>query len=242
MQSVERTSTLRALADRLDALQSDHRSGTPRLEPVSTDWAPIARQTSHEWFAAVPPLVLLADIVSRSDDTSAGAVYWIGRACWAYPSALQTVSEHSASLLNRSVFVDVPKRDREARVWTIDVALRNPATVAVIADARGIDTSQSRRLQLAAEASQGVSLLWRSDDELGSLSVSHYRWQVQPERTKAPHPRWRIDCLRCKDAAVLNQGWHTRTFIVEQRDGQGALAVAADVVDRSRQTRQAHTA
>ncbi len=186
-----------------------------------------------------------------ADALSGGAVFWMGRACWPYPQALAQASGNSkpgaqqhqgnpgtvsgGGLLERSIFVDLPA-DRAVRVWAIDLVLRSRATLAVVADGRGIDMAQSRRLQLAAEAGHGLAMFWRKPEERAVLSVAHHRWRVSPVPTQHCHPRWEIERLRCKDAAAWNrQGLPggKMTMIVEQRGApEGIVAVSADVADR----------
>ena len=219
MSAIKTPVTVADLADLLEKIQAVGRDADrPAPPPVGAAWAPIARQTVHEWLAPAPPQTLLIDLAAAATgrqtdrsssgmrpcdnpadhDTETGAVFWVGRACRPYAVSLAQGRAGRAKLLERSVFVDVPVRQRGARVWAIDLLLRSPAALAVIADGRDLDMAQSRRLQLAAEAGRSIALLWRRDDEARALSAAHYRWQVTPRPTPGRHPRWRIECLRRK--------------------------------------------
>jgi hypothetical protein len=223
------------------------------IEAVQTSWAPIARQTLHEWLADMPPLMLLIDMAARAAATRPGNVFWVGRSCWPYAPSLARGNAGEVDLLRRSVFVDVPKRRGDVRAWTLDLILRSPAAGAVVADGRQFDMAQSRRLQLAAESGTALAMLWRHESERGSISVAHHRWHVTPMAASTePHgqalpggdairrqrgPRWRIEQVRCKigasEAAIVRQTvngevMEARGLAADQdRDGQNPSRVRA---------------
>ncbi|MEX0774406.1 MAG: hypothetical protein WD042_01705 [Phycisphaeraceae bacterium] len=250
---VERAAiSISALAAMIQAVQNRSAGdmagmGRGRMEPVRTAWGAVPRGTLHEWFAAAPPGVLMIDLARAAVQQRKGTVFWIGRACWPYAAALSCLSH---GLLEGSVFVDVSARQPGqpgVRAWAIDLVLRSSATAAVVADGRELDTAQSRRLQLAAEAGGALALLWRKEEELRTLSVAHYRWRVTPAPTAAPYPRWRIERLRCKDAVAGRQGTSEHDLpglsgglsgglmMVEHHGTQGLIAVPAELGDRSRE-------
>ncbi len=106
-------------------------------------------------------------------------------------------------LLKRSLFIDPP--DDASRLWAIDLALRCPAIIVVVADGSGLRMAETRRLQLAAEASRGLALLARPPDELAELSAATTRWRVGPAPSPTGRPRWFVELLRCKGALTCHQ-------------------------------------
>jgi hypothetical protein len=148
-----------------------------------------------------------------SEGPGAGYVVWIGRAVRPYPHLLlrgrtpvgrfassrqSTANTRDRLLLERSLFIDPP--DGGTRLWAIDLALRCPAVSAVIADGRGLSMSQTRRLQLAAEAGGALVLLARPPEEAGELSAAMTRWRVSPTPSATDRPRWIIELLHRKGA------------------------------------------
>jgi hypothetical protein len=146
-------------------------------------------------------------------DPGARYVVWIGRAVRPYPHLLlrgcppfsrfassrqSTANVRDRLLLERSLFIDPP--DDRTRLWAIDLALRCPALSAVIADGRGLSMSQTRRLQLAAEAGGTLALLARPPEEAGELSAARTRWRVSPTPSATDRPRWNIELLHRKGA------------------------------------------
>lgn len=239
MKTAQAPISIAALTNMMEAIHAGgrlselSRGGERALcDPVESAWGPVARRSLHEWFAQVPPQFVMVDLATCAARERVGSVFWVGRACWPYAAAMARGEAGRVGLLRRSVFVDLPRHDYSVRAWATDLILRSPATVAVIADGRGMDTAQSRRLQLAAEAGAAIVALWRPEQEIKTLSVAHYRWRVRPVATAEKHPRWRIERVRCKETAVIRQGSSVNSYLVEHRDAQGLVAIPADVVDR----------
>jgi hypothetical protein len=145
--------------------------------------------------------------------TSGGYVVWIGRSIRPYPHLLlrgcapverfassrqSTATPRDRLLLERSLFIDPP--DDGMRLWAIDLALRCGAVCAVVADGRGLGMSQTRRLQLAAEAGGALVLLARPPEEERELSAAMTRWRITPAPSSTDRPRWIIELLRRKGA------------------------------------------
>jgi hypothetical protein len=179
----------------------------------------------------------------------AGAVLWIGRACWPYPPALAGMDRGvlGSGLLDRSLFVD-PGTHAE-RVWAIEQAARCRGAAAVIADGSGLSMAESRRLQLAAErrgAGRGVPvMLSRPSRERGVLSAARTRWLVAPVVTGAGdlgvthRQEWAVELLRCK--GMRPSAWGARRWVVRRDHATGRFddwqacdgGLAPGVVDRS---------
>ncbi|MEW4453662.1 hypothetical protein AB1L30_13395 [Bremerella sp. JC817] len=97
--------------------------------------------------------------------------------------------------LNRIVLVR-PTDEKQA-LWSLEQALRCPAVGAVLGFPRQMDSYAYRRLQLAAEQSDGLGLLVRPSEVRGSPSWAELRWQVSPRPTACG---WglHVELLRCR--------------------------------------------
>ncbi len=128
----------------------------------------------------------------------------------------------------------VRARGRNARLWALEEALRSPGLVAALAEIDRLSLTQSRRLQLAAEA-KGVSALLLRPAAGAGLSVARTRWRIAALGSHAPGqalgpPRWRVELVRCR-------GGQTGIWQIEWRAGgwhesADPLPLAADTGDR----------
>ncbi len=138
----------------------------------------------------------------------------------------------------RVVFVDAGK----AALLAMEEALRHRDVAGVVCELEGkLDLATSRRLQLAAEASQVLGFILRrsrcfNDPAFNQPSAVMTRWRIGtlPSPPPLPHapdvpglrrPLWRVELLRCRGGAGAS-------WIVEGADAQGRLAVAAVLADR----------
>lgn len=217
----------------LDALRDRIAAPAAELRAVETRWGPgfpgLERGAIHEWFADSCPAALFAGAAAAAVADRAGAVLWVGRACWPYPVWL------TPGLLGRSVFVD-PACDAE-RVWAIDQALRCRGVSCVVADGTRMDMGVSRRLQLAAARGGVLGLLNRPPGELARLSAARTRWRVtpapKPDARFHPAPRWTIELLRCKG---LRPETDARRWVVQLAHDTCHVALVPDAADRGVQT------
>jgi hypothetical protein len=228
----------------------------------------LARGVLHEWCGAAagprarwtPPLILLAHLAGRAlaaaeEPGSAGGaepprhVPWIGRAVWPYPVLLARPGAaagagEAGALVERSLCVDPP--DAARRLWALALALRSPSVAAVVGDARGLDLTATRRLQLAAEAGGALALLARPPQEERRLSAAATRWRVRlvPTCGSAPRfPRWSVELLRVKGIQELRGapssgrgrmgGEELWGGIMEYDRAQGLVVEPSELADRS---------
>ena len=92
-------------------------------------------------------------------------------------------------------------------------ALRHPGLAGVVAETHRLGLTPSRRLQLAAEASQTPCLVlrrWKRGQPPAAGTAALTRWQVgtMPSRAPAGLPRaaWRLELVRCRGGAPRT--WH----------------------------------
>jgi len=97
-------------------------------------------------------------------------------------------------------------RDERQRLWAMEEALQCAGLAMVVGEVGRLDLGQSRRLQLAAEAS-GVTALLLQGVHGGAQGVSaaRTRWRITPQPSAPSHgyigigaPRCRVELLRCK--------------------------------------------
>jgi protein ImuA len=116
----------------------------------------------------------------------------------------------------------VRARGREARLWALEEALRLPAMAAAIAEVDRLTLTESRRLQLAAEAKGVTAFLLSPPSLLRQPSAALTRWRVRalPGGGAAAAPgrldpdyldsgaelAWEVELLRCRGG----QGGHWR--------------------------------
>jgi protein ImuA len=100
--------------------------------------------------------------------------------------------------------VVVRTRSREARLWALEEALRSPGLAAALAEVDQLSLTQSRRLQLAAEAKGVTALLLRPLQAGAPPSAAATRWQItaapsaKAGRRASGLPEWRISLVRCR--------------------------------------------
>ena len=131
---------------------------------------------------------------------------------------------------------------RRNALQAMEEGLRHPDLAGVVCEFEGrLDLVASRRLQLAAEATDVLGIVLRrsrrfNDPNLVAPSAASSRWRVSgvpspPPLAHAPavqgvgRPLWKLELLRCRGAEPA-------TWVVEGCDAQGRLALASVLVDR----------
>jgi protein ImuA len=114
--------------------------------------------------------------------------------------------------LNRMLHVST--RRSPDLVWTVMEALRCPQVSAVIALTSGLDLTESRRLQLAAEASGATGFLLGSAAS-APIASPVTRWRISSVVDKShrrfDEPVWALDLLYCR-------GGRPGKWVLEWRD------------------------
>jgi len=97
-------------------------------------------------------------------------------------------------------------RDDQQRLWAMEEGLKCPDLAMVVGEVGRLDLGQSRRLQLAAEASGVTALLLRQSGDAGlGFSAASTRWRITPAPSSQPQgyvgtgaARVQAELLRCK--------------------------------------------
>lgn len=228
---MSRSNALASLHDRLAPrpVVADARS------TIQTPWDVGLRLGAvHEWIGCrglrpcdwSPPRCLLTEVGMRAVHAFPVArVLWIGRRCWPWPLLLG----RSPALLSSSFFIDPP--DAAAAVWAMDVALRSPTPVMVIADGHRLSLPHTRRLQLVASEHGSICMLSRPPSDESELSAACTRWRVEPSIGDSSCPRWAVTLLRNKDDGALTS--QRPSWVVEWNDATGAVHLPAPVAGRA---------
>jgi protein ImuA len=186
-----------------------------------------------------------------------GHALWIGPRDDLYAPGLSTLG------LPPERLIVVRAGARDARLWALEEALRSPGLTAVLAEVDRLTLTQSRRLQLAAEAKGVTAFLLRplsacdapsaamgatpSAAPIAAPTAAMTRWRITSLPAEAATddassrawrpPRWRVELVRCR-------GGRTGAWAIAWREGgfheiTGALALAAEPGDRPDQARTA---
>jgi len=239
------TETMAALRAQIAALErgpgADRPSsrlpfGVPELD-AHLPGQGLALGAVHELFAGGPavehgaaPALFAAAMLARR----IGPVLWIAARCDLYPPALARVGLDPARL--------VLVRTRRGALRAMEEGLRHPGLAGVVCEHEGrLDLVASRRLQLAAEATDVLGFVLRrsprfDDPALQAPSAAATRWRItsMPSPPPLPHapdvpglgrPLWQLELLRCRGAS-------SASFIVEGPDAQGRLAAPSHLADR----------
>ncbi len=189
-----------------------------------------------------------------------GPVVWIAKHSDLYGPGLAAFDLAWRDLLA------VTATGREARLWALEEALRNPGVSAALAEIDRLTLTQSRRLQLAAESSGTTAFVLRpsgnlrQDDLVLAPSAAWTRWWIRPlpraaiaapveaaDRWQLTPIAWQLDLLRCRGGQTGS--WQIAWQPASQTSGsQGkghwheisnAVPVVANPRDRSDQARSA---
>lgn len=119
-------------------------------------------------------------------------------------------------------------------LWAMEEGAKTRGLAAVVAEGVTPDLTASRRLQLAAEAGDGLLLLLpsgRPRAPLAAPSTASTRWFLRslpslPEAGGPGRPRWGIELWRCRG------GGRPGEWIVEWNDAALSLSVVSQLADR----------
>jgi protein ImuA len=144
-----------------------------------------------------------------------GACLWAGIGLTIFPPGLAAFGIEP----DRVIFVDL-KREKDV-LWVAEEALRCGGLAAVIAEVRGLDFAQSRRLQLAVERSRVTGFILRNDPKKLTATACTARWKVTPISSELEDdmpgvgfPRWNVELLKVRNGnpGVWQLEWHDGRF------------------------------
>ena len=143
---------------------------------------------------------LLAARASAASPDDVGTVLWISEEPDLFPAGLVRFGLRPGSLV-------VARGTERDVLWAAEEALRSPAVAAVVLEAKRMDLTVSRRLQLAAEANAVLGLVLRRDETDTEPSSLRTRWRVwaRPGNGYSAHdlglPVWRLELLKARGTA-----------------------------------------
>jgi protein ImuA len=156
----------------------------------------------------------------NNNATDAGEIYPLG------------LVQYGLDLSNLTIV----KTTRDTDVlWAMEEALRSDTFTAVLGEVKEINMTASRRLQLAAEENNTLTLLLRPATETPGPSAAIQRWRI---KTVPSHPRGFAAILNepgsaCWKAKLFrSRGGTPGTWSMEWCDETDHLALAAPVCDR----------
>lgn len=190
----------------------------------------LARGALHEVIAGHPGAAtgfcaaLLARLVPMP--TAEAAVLWCTR-----PRLLETGLPYGPGLARfglEPARLIVVRAGRDADVlWGMEEALRCRRLAAVLGETGEVTLTESRRLQLAAEAGGVTAVLLRPAGRRAAPppSAAATRWRIEAAPSVHGAPRWRVELFRCRGGA-------DGRWLMEWRDETGDFALAAPVRHR----------
>ena len=195
----------------------------------------------------------LHEVSGAGPDTEHGAAaaLFVAGILARHPGPVLWVAEHadlfapglSAAGLHPDRVIHARTDGPDATLQAMEEGLRHRDLAGVVGELTGrLTLTASRRLQLAAEASDVIAFVLRrsrkhDDPALAEPSAAVTRWRIAalpspPPLAHAPDtpglgPQcWRLELTRCR-------GGEASSWIVEGSDAKGRLAVASDLSDRS---------
>lgn len=121
----------------------------------------------------------------------------IARLLWVTPYVdLFAPGLSQLGLDHKRLIVAQARRDDD-RLWAAEEGLREPGINAVVAEVEDADLTETKRLQLAAEASGNIGFLIRRRRQ---TSAALTRWLVEPSPSRDCRATWQVTLERCRGA------------------------------------------
>jgi protein ImuA len=242
--------TLARLKDEVRRLE---RATTPEAGPAVAlgiadvdrhlPWGGLPRGALHEVIADDPGAgvgftAMLAARLAKAADN--GMVLWCEGARTLDAGALYAPGLARFGLAPERVIAVRARTDRDA-LWALEEGL-GADLAAVVGEVGRVSLTESRRLQLAAEAAGTPALLVRPGAAAEMPGAALTRWRlaalpgaVEPGIPGVGRARWRAELFRCR-------GGTAATWEMEWRDETGDLALAAPLRDRPHRAEPARLA
>lgn len=131
---------------------------------------------------------------------SYGVIVWVSMQQLTYPVALKLFSLHP----DRIIFINLhhPKQV----LWTIEEALKCASVAAVVGELSELSFKQSRRLQLAVEASCVTGFIHRYLPKSENTTACVTRWKIKPLASITEQglpglgfPKWEVQLLKVRN-------------------------------------------
>ncbi|MGN0019190.1 MAG: ImuA family protein [Sphingobacterium hotanense] len=131
---------------------------------------------------------------------SKGVCLWISSFKSLFPISIKSFGVEP----ERVVFICM-QREKDV-LWAMEEALKCPGIAGVIAEVHQLDYTQTRRLQLAAEKTQGIGFILRHNPRSLAATACTARWQIKPLASYAEEglpgigfPRWEVELLKVRN-------------------------------------------
>lgn len=141
----------------------------------------------------------IAGLLSVLMENGAACV-WVSTSRQLFPASLGLFNVEP----ERIIFMDV-QREKDL-LWITEEALKCEGLAAVVAELSSISLIESRRLQLAVEASGVTGFILRKDGNKAASSVATARWKISPLPSDTSNgmpglgfPRWQVDLLKVRN-------------------------------------------
>lgn len=190
--------------------------GIPEVDQV-TPWGGLARSGIHELIGDQTAVTgLLAAMLGRQKT--------LDHVLWVTPAANLFAPGLAQFGLDHHKLTIAWARRTDDRLWTAEEALKDLPRGAVVAEVESPGLTETRRLQLAAEASGSIGFLVRRDRQ---PSAALTRWLVEPARSRQCNPAWKLTLERCRGAETAGTSWH-----LEFEYAALSLSLAAEMANR----------
>ncbi len=205
-------------------------------------WGGLARGALHEVIAedAGAAVGFAAVLAARFAEGADNMVLWCEGARTLDAGALYAPGLARFGLAPERVIAVRARTDRDA-LWALEEGL-GADLAAVVGEVGRVSLTESRRLQLAAEAAGTPALLVRPRAAAEMPGAALTRWllaalpgAVEPGIPGVGRARWRAELFRCR-------GGTAATWEMEWRDETGDLALAAPLRDRPHRAEPARLA
>lgn len=138
---------------------------------------------------------ILASLVQQ-----AGICLWVSTNRWLFAAAL-----NAFKVIPDNIIFIFAERERDV-LWAAEEGLKCKGIAAVIAEVSCLTFMQSRRLQLAVEASKATGFIVRGDGYKPSPTICTALWQIrsQPSQTEpglpgVGFPCWQVELLKVRN-------------------------------------------
>ncbi|MDB5021005.1 MAG: Error-prone repair protein ImuA, partial [Pedobacter sp.] len=151
-----------------------------------------------------------------------GACLWISVDRTIFPPALKAFGVEP----DRIIFIDL--RHEKDVLWAMEEALKCEGLSAVVAEARDINLTASRRLQLAVEQSKVTGFILRNDPRKLSTTACVARWRITPLPSVLEegmpgvgYPRWTVELLKVRNGipGSWKMEWAAGRFVPIENTG-----------------------